>query len=110
MEVSSIQPPPHDFGYYHHGHDGPPAHHGGHPSAQVSLLVHGGHHTPSWDVPLFVNGGGTFPQGHGGYPCVATLVALSLAFAGLSLHTYFPQEDHHSSSRSDITMSSSSPG
>jgi hypothetical protein len=102
--------PPHDFGYYPHGHSGPPAHHGGHPSAQVSLLVHGGRHAPPWDVPSFVYGGGTFPQGRGGYPRAATSVALSLAFAGSLLHPSLPQEDHHSSSGSDITMSFSSPG
>ncbi len=62
---------------------------------------------PSWGV---VYGGGTFPQGHGGYPRAATLVAPSLAFAGLSLHPSLMQDDHHSSSGSDITMSFSSPG
>jgi hypothetical protein len=61
----------------------------------------------SWGV---VYSGGTFPQGHGGFPRAATLVAPSLAFAGSSLHPSLPQEDHHSSSGSDITMSFSSPG
>jgi hypothetical protein len=85
-------------------------HHGGHPSAQVFPSVHGGRHAPPRDVPSFAYGGGTFPQGHGGYPRVATLVAPSLAFAGLSLHPSLPQEDHRSSSGSVITMSFSSPG
>jgi hypothetical protein len=102
--------PPHNYGYLCHGHSGPPEHHGGHPSAQVSPLVHGGRHAPPWDVPSFVYGGGTFPQGHGGYPRAATLVAHSLAFASLSLHPSLPQEDHRSSSGSDITLSFSSPG
>ncbi len=102
--------PPHNYGYYHHGHGGPPAHHGGHPSAQVSPSVHGGRHAPPRDLPLFGYGGGTFPQGHGGYPLAATSVISSLAFAGSSLHPSLPQEDHRSSSGSDITMSSSSPG
>jgi hypothetical protein len=61
----------------------------------------------SWGV---VYGGGIFPQGHGGYPRAATLVAPSLAFAGSLLHPSLPQEDHHSSSGSDITMSFFSPG
>jgi hypothetical protein len=65
---SSIQPPPHNYGYYHHGHGGPPAHHGGHPSAQVSPSVHGGRHALPRDLPSFGYGGGTFPQGHGGIP------------------------------------------
>jgi hypothetical protein len=103
---------PHDLGYFHHGHvdGGPPAHHWGHPYAQVSLSVHGGRHAPSRDVPSFVYDGGTFPQGHRGYLRIATLVAPSLAFAGLSLRLSLPQEDRCSSSGSDITMSFSSPG
>jgi hypothetical protein len=72
--------PPHNFGYYHHGQGGTPVHHGGHPSAQLSPLVHGGR--------LFVYGGGTFPQGHVRYPRAATSVALSLAFAGLSVGSH----------------------
>jgi hypothetical protein len=102
--------PPHNYGYYHHGHGSPPAHNGGHLSAQVSPSVHGGRHAPPRDLPSFVYGGGTFPQGHGGYARMATSVAPSLAFAGSSLHPSLPQEDHRSSSGSDITMSSSSPG
>ncbi len=61
----------------------------------------------SWGV---VYSGGIFPQGHGGYPHAATSVAPSLAFVGLLLHPSLLQEDHHSSSGSDITMSFSSPG
>ena len=110
MGGSSVQAPPHNYGYYHHGHGGPPAHHGGHPSAQVSPSVHGGRHAPPRDLPSFGYGGGTFPQGHGGYPLAATSVIPSLAFAGSSLHPSLPQEDHRSSSGSDITMPFSSPG
>jgi hypothetical protein len=65
---------------------------------------------PPWDVPSFVYGGETFPQGRGGYPRAAALVSPSLGFAGLLLHPSLPHEDHHSSSGSDITMSFSSPG
>jgi hypothetical protein len=62
--------PPHNYGYYQHGHGDPPEHHGGHPSAQVSPSVHGGRHAPPQDVPLFVYSGGTFSQRHGGVsPC-----------------------------------------
>jgi hypothetical protein len=57
-----------------------------------------------------VYGGGTFPQDHGGYPRATTSVAPSLAFAGLPLCPSLPQEDHQSSSESDITMPFSSPG
>jgi hypothetical protein len=64
--------PPYNFGYYHHGHGSPPAHHGGHSSVQLSPLVHGGCQAPPRDVTLFVFGGAPFPQGHGGYPHVAT--------------------------------------
>jgi hypothetical protein len=110
MGGSSVQPPPHNYGYYHHGHGGPSAHHGGHQSAQVSPSVHGGRHAPPWDVPSFVYGGGTFPQGHGGYPRAATSVAPSLVFAGSSRQPSLPQEDYRSSSGSDITVSFSSPG
>jgi hypothetical protein len=100
-----------NFGYYHHhGHGGPPAHHGGHPIAQLSLSVHGGHHALPWDVPSLVYGGAPFPQGHGGYPRAATLVAPSLAFVGLLHQPSLPQDDHHSSSGSDITMSFPCPG
>jgi hypothetical protein len=102
--------PPSNFSYYHHGHGGPPAHHGGHPSVQLSPSVHGGRQAPPWDVPLYVYGNAPFPQGHGGYPRATTLVALSLAFAGLSHHPSLPQDDHHSSSGSDITMSFPGPG
>jgi hypothetical protein len=94
--------PPNNFGYYHHGHGSPPAHHGGHPSAQLCPSVHGGRHAPPRDVPLFVYGGALFLQGHWGYPCVATLVAPSLAFAGLSHNPSLPQEDHRSTS--DLTL------
>ena len=83
---------------------------GGHLSAQVSPSVHGGRHAPPRDLPSFVYGGETFPQGHGGYPLAATSVIPSLAFAGSSLHPSLPQEDHRSSSGSDITVSFSSPG
>ncbi len=110
MGGSSVQAPPHNYSYYHHGHGGPPAHHGGHPSAQVSPLVHGERHVPPRDLPSFGYGGGTFPQGHGGYPRAATSVVPSLTFVGSLLHPSLPQEDHRSSSGSDITMSSSSPG
>ena len=102
--------PPNDFSYYHHGHGGPTAHHGGHPSAQLLLSVHGGHHAPSWDVSLVVYSGAPFPQGHGGYPRAATSVFLSLAFAGSSHHPSLPQDNHCSSSGSNITMSFPSPG
>jgi hypothetical protein len=102
--------PSNNFGYYHHGHGGPPAHHGGHPSAQLLLSVHGGHHAPSWDVSLVVYSGAPFPQGHGGYPRAATSVFLSLAFAGSSHHPSLPQDNHCSSSGSNITMSFPSPG
>jgi hypothetical protein len=110
MGGSSVPPPPNNFSYYHHGHGGPPAHHGGHLSVQLSPSVHGGHQAPPWDVPSFVYGGAPFPQGHGGYPRAATLVTLSLAFAGSFHHPSLPQDNHHSSSGSDITMSFSSPG
>jgi hypothetical protein len=53
---------------------------------------------------------GPFPRVMGGIPIVATSVAPSLMFAGSSLHPSLPQEDHRSSSGSDITMSFSSPG
>ncbi len=96
--------PPNNFAYYHHDHGGPPAHHGGHLSSQLSLSMHGGHHAPPRDVPSFVYGGAPFPQGHGGYTRAATLVALSLAFAGSFHHPSLPQDDHRSSSGSDITM------
>jgi hypothetical protein len=107
---SFVPPPPKNFGYYHHGHGGPPAHHGGHPSVQLSLSVHGGHQAPPQDVPSFVYNGAPFPQGHGGYPCATTSVAPSLAFVGLLHHPSLPQDDHHSSSGSDITMSFPGPG
>jgi hypothetical protein len=110
MGGSSIPPPPNNFGYYCHGHSGPPVHHGGHSSVQLSPSVHGGHQAPPWDVPSFVYGGAPFPQGHGGYPRAATLVAPSLAFAGSSHHPSLLQDDHHSSSGSDITMSFPGPG
>jgi hypothetical protein len=83
---------------------------GVHPSAQLSLSLHGGHHAPPWDVPSFVYSGAPFPQGHGGYPRVATSVAPSLAFAGLLHHPSLLQENHRSSSGFDITMSFPSPG
>ena len=96
-------------GTFAQGHGGYPPY-GGQPSAQVSPSVHGGHLVPSWDAPLFEYGGGGFPQGYGGYPRVATLVALSLGYVGLLPHPLLPQEDHHSSSGSGISISFSSPG
>jgi hypothetical protein len=103
-------PPAKDFNYYH-PHNGHPLHHGGHPSAQTSSSVYGGHPATLWDVPSFVYGGGTtFPQGHGGYSRVAALVTLSLSFAGSLIHPSLPLSDHRSSSGSDIPTSYSSPG
>jgi hypothetical protein len=88
-----------------------------HPQA-APLFCHfgvlmGGLHSPPLLLLIImgvVYGGGTFPQGHGGYPRAATLVVPSLAFVGSLLHPSLLQEDHHSSSGSDITMSFSSPG
>jgi hypothetical protein len=102
--------PTNNFGYYHHGHSSPPAHHGGHPSVELSPSLHGGRQALPQDVPSFVYGGSPFPQGHGGYPRAATLVAPSLAFAGSLHHPSLPQDNHHSSSGSEITMSFPSPG
>jgi hypothetical protein len=101
---------------------GAPTHHGVPPSAHKPFLGHGGLHTSSGllslegfhassgNVPSFVYGGGPFAQGHGGYPRAAASVAPSLGYAGSSYHPSLPQEDHRSSSGSDITMSFSSPG
>ncbi len=76
------QAPPPDYGYYHHGHGGTPAHHRGAPSAHLSSSVQGVHHVPSGGIPLFVYGGVPLTQGHGGYPRAAASVAPSLVSAG----------------------------
>jgi hypothetical protein len=103
-------PPAKDFHYYR-PHNGHPLHHGGHLFTQTSSSVYGGHPATLRDAPSFVyRGGTTFPQGHGGYPCVAASVTPSLGFAGLLIHPSLLQSNHHSSSGLDITTSYSSPG
>jgi hypothetical protein len=101
---------------------GAPTHHGVPPSAHKPLLGHGGRHASFGslglegfhaslgNIPSFVYGGGPFSQGHGGYPRAAASVAPSLGYGGLLYHPSLLQEDHRSSSGSDITMSFSSPG
>jgi hypothetical protein len=52
----------------------------------------------------------TLSPGPWGYPHATTLVASSLVFVGLLHHPSLPQDDHQSSSGSDITMSFPGPG
>ncbi len=90
MGGSSVTVPPNNVGYYPHGHGGPPAHHEGHPSAQLSPSMHGWHHATPRDVPSVVYGGASYSHGHGGCPRAATSVAPSLAFVGSSHHPSLP--------------------
>jgi hypothetical protein len=64
----------------------------------------------SWGCSLVCVRWCTLSPGPWGYPRAATLVAPSLVFAGLLHHPFLLQDNHHSSSGSNITMSFPSPG